>query len=593
VSILQLAVKKESAAREQEQALIATERRVSQRTRIGLVAASVLALLAGAAAIFGFHQEGVARQQGIVAEQRKQAAEQETVKAERERLKAEQETLRAEQETLKAEQRSGLLAADASRTLTEEGLLDQAILLASDAARSFNDTTAPDQIRIALSRALKKKERIESRTLFPDMKVFETDDALLLYDPATNDLWKLSDSLDPQRLVIGSVGDPGILKLRASPDRTAYIVVRDNFDVEKIDVSNGQRDRVGSLSREHNFQGKSFKVGVPEISQDGLVFMEFFKPDGVKETKDYFQVIDTETRRLLEGEKSDKCYMIHVMAKDRAGFLNAITYSGDPLLFNIFAEDKKISIRQSEVADDVFVAAYFGQCAASQSNGFRGIMKKELNKYLLINGTFACKQFSNGYLLTAIQSTSAGWRREDEILTSKGKSFDIRALLSDATSASLPRNNLSWVGLYRETVRDPSLKGAWLGVLLNKDLYIMEHDESSGDGYWPLVYTYRHPQPIEYARFVARDTLVVVEPKSGRLVAHYFGNEPKRQILTSNRKDILGHKTDEKPIDTPFWSWCLDNGWIAAPTGGKIAGKSSWLNGENAGRGEQNCNIWK
>jgi len=85
-------------------------------------------------------------------------------------------------ETLKTEQRSALLAANVSRSLIDEGALDQSLLLMLDAARVFDDSSAPDEIRIALSRTLQMKERIETRTLFPNMQVFETDDALLLFN---------------------------------------------------------------------------------------------------------------------------------------------------------------------------------------------------------------------------------------------------------------------------------------------------------------------------------------------------------------------------------------------------------------------------
>jgi hypothetical protein len=296
--------------------------------------------------------------------------------------------------------------------------------------------------------------------------------------------------------------------------------------------------------------------------------------------KNYLQVIDTETGRLLEADKPDDFNMIAVIAKDPRGVMNAITYSGGPLLFTIFAEDRGITIEKAPVTEDVMVANYFGRCALSQSNDLKAILNKELHKFLLINGTFARNKYEKRYLLTAIQSTSAGWRRADEILTSNGRSFDIRGLMSDAISASLPRNNLSWVGMYRSVPSVAPSKKEWLGVLLNKDVYVMEHDESSGEGYWPLVYNYRHPEPIEHARFVAPDTLVVVEAKSGRLVTHYFDSGVKKQILKSNMDEIIGHRTREKNVATPYWNWCLENGWVTMPSGVKIVGKSTWLDGE-------------
>jgi hypothetical protein len=85
----------------------------------------------------------------------------------------------AEQVRKDAEERSALLAAHAARSLTDEGSLDEALLLLLDSAHLFDDQSAPDEIRIAFTKSLEKKARIETRTLFPNMRVFETDAALL------------------------------------------------------------------------------------------------------------------------------------------------------------------------------------------------------------------------------------------------------------------------------------------------------------------------------------------------------------------------------------------------------------------------------
>ena len=85
----------------------------------------------------------------------------------------------AEQHALKAQQRAAVLAASASRSFTEEGALDQALLLMLDTAHLFDDVSVPDEIRITFSDALKKEEITLTKTLFPKMQVFETEDALL------------------------------------------------------------------------------------------------------------------------------------------------------------------------------------------------------------------------------------------------------------------------------------------------------------------------------------------------------------------------------------------------------------------------------
>ncbi|MFZ3325773.1 MAG: hypothetical protein WA231_07705 [Methylocella sp.] len=105
--------------------------------------------------------------------------------------------------------------------MTDEGSLDAALLLLLDSAHLFDDQSVPDEIRIAFTKALEKKARIETRNLFPNMQVFETDEALVLVDPATNDndIWKLTDSIDPIRLMaVGSDrGKRSAISHRAAP----------------------------------------------------------------------------------------------------------------------------------------------------------------------------------------------------------------------------------------------------------------------------------------------------------------------------------------------------------------------------------------
>jgi len=97
-------------------------------------------------------------------------------------------------------------------------------------------------------------------------------------------------------------------------------------------------------------------------------------------------------------------------------------------------------------------------------------------------------------------------------------------------SVSLPKNNFAWVGVYPKTQRSVELfKKEWIAVLLNRSVYIMEHDAEAAEGYWTLAFEYRHQVPIEHARFIAPDVLVVVEAETGRLVAHHLG-ERKRSL---------------------------------------------------------------
>jgi len=66
----------------------------------------------------------------------------------------------------------------------------------------------------------------------------------------------------------------------------------------------------------------------PNISDDGLVFVEFSK-DGTKNTRYYVDIIDAETGREIKGEKPDtpdNFNLISAVRKGPGGAVYAITF---------------------------------------------------------------------------------------------------------------------------------------------------------------------------------------------------------------------------------------------------------------------------
>jgi hypothetical protein len=123
---------------------------------------TVLTAVSAAAGIF-FAATVLSGWQYFRAERARQfATEQEAI--------AKTERDRAEKQTVNAKQKSALLAAAISKSLTDEGALDEALLLLLDASTTYDNHTAPDQIRIALTRALEKKDAVETKILFPNLQ---------------------------------------------------------------------------------------------------------------------------------------------------------------------------------------------------------------------------------------------------------------------------------------------------------------------------------------------------------------------------------------------------------------------------------------
>jgi TIR domain len=541
---------KQSEEQAKERALIAAEQRAARRTRIGLVASSMLAALAIAAAAFGFWQAGVAREQKANAEQQA--------------LNADQSKKDAEQQTLKAEQRSALLAASVSQSFTDEGSLDQALLLMLDAAHVFDDGSVPDEIRIAFTKALLKRERIETKTLFPNMRVFETDNALLLFDPAARDIWKVTDSIEPQRLLAGTPNDGGIVELRQSADKNTYIVLRDDLQVERIDATSGVRHRVGSFVAPKPRPGETYNLYEPEtkITDDGLVVRWLGierdqDPHTPGETDSYVQAMDAQTGAVLQGELSG---IDAVTRKSPGGGVYGVS-SGDKgtRVYQITAAKDGLLVKPAKLSEADTIKVRFGACVAGMPIPLRASVVKGLNDSLQPGGRLDCKKIGSGYLMVETNPSSAGEISSETLYTLNDHKITVRDTLAEAVSGDLSNNNFAWVGEFPATVAlAAKLKKDWLGVLLNRNAYVLVHDPAidkvDGSENWTLALNYRHPGFVTSARFAGNDKLIVVDTEARRLYSHDYGNDPSEKLLVSPLQSIVHTDT---PINTLHHGTCV------------------------------------
>ena len=300
--------------------------RLQRRINFGLTVFLVVAL--GLASVAGWQWQ--------VAENQRQVAEGQRQVAEGQRQAADKHKNDAQQQALKAEQRAALLSANVARSLTEEGALDQALLLMLDSLRVFDETSLPDALRIALAKTLEKKSQIETRFLFPNMQVFGTGDALLLVNPQTNDIWRLTDSLDPKLLVHGMPDDDRIEKIARPAKGDEYLVLRLNRDIEGINVNSGEKRKI--VLPPPLQEGRALMEEETEFLADGLIVRKFSDTpdtDGAEtnaqsDQKRHYQIFDTTDGRMLNFETPKD---IHIVGKARGGafygdILNAVTNCG-------------------------------------------------------------------------------------------------------------------------------------------------------------------------------------------------------------------------------------------------------------------------
>lgn len=508
---------------EEARKLAEAQKKIAHRTRIGLLAASVLLVVAIGAAVFGFRQADKAERQSVIAEEQKANAQRQAVKT---------------------EQRSAVLATNVARSLTAEGELDSALLLMLNAGRWFDDASAPDEMRIALTKALEKRARIEVNTLFPNMQVFEIDAALLLVNPATNDIFKLTDSLSPPRLVEGSAADSPILALRQSAKGDEVVVLRKNLEVERINLKTGSRRRIGAFPQPKAPPGRVYEkkyegAAEAEITNSDLVIREFSYSKLGGDQGHYAQIMDPGTGRIVEGEPP---FYVAVYGRAADGSIY-VFQAGEKKAFHLKPARDGFLAQEARLDENKAIQLRYGNCVGETKGAVRTTAIKEITDSGAgdAGGSIICKKFGGKILLTTFMSGSAGEIRSDRLLEPEGAKEDVRESLSKTTDRGLSQNNITWVGVQPETQA--------IGALLNRDAIVVA-DAS-------LVLNYRHQTMPSIARFVGPDRLIVVEGESGRLVAHDLAAIPRREgsLFSTATNDIVG--SEEKRVVTLHRGTCV------------------------------------
>lgn len=453
--------------------------------------------------------------------------------------------LYANQKKNDAARGSAMLAAAVAQSKAAEGSLDPALLLMLDGAQAFDDKSVPDEIRIAFTKALEKKSRIESTTLFPNMQIFETDAALIVANPKTHALFKFTNSPNPTRLYEGSTNDSPILQLEQSADGKDIIVLRENLEVQRIDLEKGTARKVGAFPKSTELVHRSYKGSdlEPEakITENDLIVRELPSDN---ESGHYVQIIDTRTGQRLQGAVPfDAAYgrmgdAIYLFDKDKKQS------------FKMEKENDAFSLRKARLDERRSITLRYGECVGGATERVRAALIKTLDESGYPGPGFVkfrCRKFGNNYLLTTISEGSGGETRDDELFDSNGKLFfsgeaklNVRDKLSSGAPA-LSDNNFTWVGV------EPA-SGA-IGVLVDRNAYVIDNTGA-------LLLDYRHPVTPTLARFLGPNRLLVLEAERGRAVTHDFGEKPQKEIslFSTPTNKIIG---TEEPIETLHHGTCV------------------------------------
>lgn len=415
--------------------------------------------LAAAAAVIFALVAAVAGWQSLEAYKQKHAAEQSAKEAEEQKLVAERNAKEAEQQTLKAEQRSAVLASNYAKSLTENGFLDEALLVMLNAARWFDDKSVPDEISIALWGALEKKSEVSQRRF----------DAL-----------------------------KGVEVLSFSKTGDEIIALRNGAEVVRISTKDGQVNVVGKFDTPA-LQTDSEEEPVIAV-EGGLVTRT--RGFGGDDFKEHVQILDLQNGSLIQGDLSGDYRLRQLVdgsiyvRDNETGKVNRIE-GQDANGFKL--EEVHLSPAQLDQLK-------YGTCMADAPKEARDAIRKEYEDAEPVL-TFSCTSLGDHYLVTWTRGTSAGGERIDAVFDSSGERSDVRETLASELTEGLAGNDISWIAAGPA----PGL----FGILLNRDVYVV-----SDNG---LLLHYRHPTTPSAAAFLDEEHLLVAESDTGTLVEHTLG----------------------------------------------------------------------
>ena len=463
----------------------------------------------------------------------------------------------ARQQALNAEQRAALLSANTANSLTSEGALNQALLLMLDSSHVFDDNSVPDTLRIALSKALEKKQQTETRFLFPNMQVFDTGDALLLVNPQTNDIWRLSDSLDPKLLVHGIPDDDRIRKIARTSQGNEYLILRYNDDIEEISVNGGEKRKLVSLSPPQGWV--TLNEDEPNFLAGDLIVRQLspmINTNGAEakinsNQKNHYQIFDTIERRI---HFIDTPINLRIVGRAPGNAFYGQNHD-DQSFYEIHIEKAGVTLKPVKLneMDAIGLSLGIRKCVSNMPKVVRMVALRKLSYSGLYEA--ACENFNDNTLIVEKWSSSAGPQHKETLFQANGNMLDVRQLFSHILGHLSPQV-ISWVGYSQ--VQDNELKTERIAILLNRSAYVLTRelrDQPSSDRSeenWSLLLNYRHTMGIDYARFIG-NRLVTVEPSAGRLVAHYL-NKRYEPLFSNSKAEFIG---SEKPIETLHQGNCI------------------------------------
>ncbi len=512
------------------------QRQVAARTRLGLIAASVLAIIAIGTAVFGFQKAREADEASELANQRAQetlealklAKQNETEALEQTQLAIKQTKLALEAQQ-EAKRNAAKLSVSVANQLTEQGATRQAAALLLEGAKSFDEDTVPDEMLIAFHRL---NEAMAARQIYdlPAGAVpFEGFDALYFFDQSSGDILRFDGSGPPAVVFDGDPKDSPVVRLNTSEDGKTLFIVRENRDVERI--SGGKAAKAGALKTIEAKEGRTVDQEKIDIAPDGVVFSDIGYRDAGSDSADFVQLVDGKTGEAAAGTV-DLYRPAYFSGADGSRYIMDWAPS-EAQPYRVTMKDRVAAIERATLSEDEEAHLRFRRCFLA---GYSAV--PEFTDKVEFSGVgYGDRCITKGKVIIHSYSEfgSAGENRSDEVIDpGEDKNTDIRGLIRRNTNYKAPDQNFSWLGA------DADLDA--YALIVNRDLVVFNE--------YGVVLLQRNTTVPGPARFVGASKLAVAEPAAGRISVYDLAYEPPRREITHDGADkLIAHETKLAPLN--------------------------------------------
>ncbi|MGE0503143.1 MAG: TIR domain-containing protein [Rhizobiaceae bacterium] len=448
--------------------------------------------------------------------------------------RAEEQTEIAEEKTREAELGAARLAVNVAGSQLDQGETDAAAVLLLEAARSFDDAGAGDEMLIAFHRANQAYATSRAYDLPVGAVAYEGPDALYFVDRARGVVLRFDAAAAPMESYIAPAGSAPIetVGFVRAGDAVDLVVVHEDGRVVRVDAVTGATNFTGRMPPMEQATSAQRREGDIVVHGNGMIASAIYVVEADGDGRTVGRLLDTKTGAIVSQVfEYDMRYLVDA---DGSEFV----YDGGPVFAEHFSAYRLvrgaggIALDKATLQSTDYDRLVFRACMMDAALGPDAYPDAMIAGFADAYGSYRCAASGDAVLMSKFQSTSAGVDRSDYVLRADGSVTDVQELMQ-SFGREPQQTNFSWFGGDPETGQ--------FGAILNRELLVFAD--------YGVARTLAYPDAPGPARFVGARRIAVVEPWSNRVVVRSLVERPRPSLDDAAQAAIAGQRQRLRPLN--------------------------------------------